>query len=216
MERQSRFFSLEFCQYASHMSYLRQEMDMYLRSIWLRQTAGKAPAPNVRLPGAGARTNYTISRQCATSSNQRARTFCVQAAGAAFPHPAACDMAPAPCEGELRPIMAGATVEFCLSLNGDVQERRELRCRTESLVLSYSTQVLLLLLNNAFISDPAAASAKPSKRPSSARSLAARIIPPHATRAKPPPTLTRLTPNLAISEIVMSLADPTSKLTGFG
>jgi hypothetical protein len=117
MERQSQLFSLEFGQYASHMSGLRPEMDMYIWSILLRQTAGKAPAPNGQVPGAGARTNYTISRQCAATSNQRARTSVYRRLAPVFPYPAACGMAPAPCDGELRPIMAAAAVEFPLSLN---------------------------------------------------------------------------------------------------
>src|SRR4029079_3548214 len=61
-----------------------------------------------------------------------------------------------------------------------------------------------------------AAFANPSNLPCSAIVPAARMNAPHAVRASAPPTLTRLTPSAAMSWRVRSLAQPISRLRGFG
>ncbi len=67
-----------------------------------------------------------------------------------------------------------------------------------------------------FSSWPGAASLNPSNFPSATSNFAARMNPPQAERASAPPTLTRLTPSEEMSCIVRSLAEPTSRLNGFG
>ena len=69
-----------------------------------------------------------------------------------------------------------------------------------------------LSLNSRFSALPEAASANPSNLPCAASIWAEHMKPPHAERARAPPTLMRRTPNAAMSATVSGLVEPTSRL----